>query len=157
MVLHSSPYASGFLSFLDGLSWAMVFPSYWLLDRLLASCVSTSLEKHRRSQEPCSFLTLCLLVSAPLYLLLFLASMPLALLGFLLWAPLQAVRTPYLYTHCRPDKHQAEQVSRWKPRRRLWRVRFVCQMFTDTPFFFFFIMSVIKCDMMVKKKRCLCQ
>ncbi|XP_046890925.1 sphingomyelin phosphodiesterase 3 [Hypomesus transpacificus] len=124
MVLHVSPYASGFLSFLDGLSWAMVFPSYWLLDRLLASCVATSLEKHRRSQDPCSFLTLCLLVSAPLYLLLFLASLPLALLGFLLWAPLQAVRTPYLYTHCRPDKHQAEQggagagLSEWRPQGR---------------------------------------
>ncbi|XP_062317240.1 sphingomyelin phosphodiesterase 3 [Osmerus eperlanus] len=124
MVLHSSPYGSGLLSFLDGLSWAMVFPSYWLLDRLLASCVATSLEKRRRSQDPCSFLTLCLLVSAPLYLLLFLASLPLALLGFLLWAPLQAVRTPYLYTHCRPDKHQAEQggagagLSEWRPQGR---------------------------------------
>lgn len=139
MVLHVSPYASGFLSFLDGLSWAMVFPSYWLLDRLLASCVATSLEKHRRSQDPCSFLTLCLLVSAPLYLLLFLASLPLALLGFLLWAPLQAVRTPYLYTHCRPDKHQAEQVSSCRPCQPLWSFRFVGQISTKTPLFFFFM------------------
>ncbi|XP_068595779.1 sphingomyelin phosphodiesterase 3 [Brachionichthys hirsutus] len=109
MVLHSSPYASACLHFLDGLSWSLLFPCYWLLDRLLASCVATSLEKRRRSQDPCSFLTVCILISAPLYLLLLFASLPLALLGFVIWAPLQAVRQPYLYTCRRPDKYQAEQ------------------------------------------------
>ncbi|XP_071750814.1 sphingomyelin phosphodiesterase 3 [Centroberyx gerrardi] len=127
MVLHTSPYPSACLHFLDGLSWSLVFPCYWLLDRLLASCVATSLEKRRRSQDPCSFLTLCVLVSAPLYLLLLLASLPFALLGFLLWAPLQAVRQPYLYTYRRPDKHQAEQggagpggagIGEWRPQGR---------------------------------------
>lgn len=105
MVLHTSPYPSACLHFLDGLSWSLVFPCYWLLDRLLASCVATSLEKRRRSQDPCSFLSLCVLVSAPLYLLLLLASLPFALLGFLLWAPLQAVRQPYLYTYHRSAQH----------------------------------------------------
>uniref|UniRef100_A0A7N9AVR1 Sphingomyelin phosphodiesterase 3 n=1 Tax=Mastacembelus armatus TaxID=205130 RepID=A0A7N9AVR1_9TELE len=99
MVLHISPYSSACLHFLDGLSWSLVFPCYWLLDRLLASCVATSLEKRQRSQDPCSFLTLCVLISAPLYLLLLLASLPFALLGFIFWAPLQAVRQPYLYTY----------------------------------------------------------
>lgn len=101
MVLHTTPYSSACLHFLDGLSWSLVFPCYWLLDRLLASCVATSLEKHQRSQDPCSFLTLCVLISAPLYLLLLLASLPFALLGFIIWAPLQVVRQPYLYTYCR--------------------------------------------------------
>ncbi|KAM9351741.1 sphingomyelin phosphodiesterase 3 [Symphorus nematophorus] len=127
MVLHTTPYSSACLHFLDGLSWSLVFPCYWLLDRLLASCVATSLEKRQRSQDPCSFLTLCVLISAPLYLLLLLASLPFALLGFIIWAPLQAVRQPYLYTYRRPDKHQAEQgqagpggvgIGEWRPQGR---------------------------------------
>ncbi|KAM7414047.1 hypothetical protein PAMA_019051 [Pampus argenteus] len=121
MVLHITPYTSACLHFLDGLSWSLVFPCYWLLDRLLASCVATSLEKRQRSQDLCSFLTLCLLITAPLYLLLLLVSLPFALLGFIIWAPLQAIRQPYLYTYCRLDKHQAEQgqagagVGEWRP------------------------------------------
>ncbi|XP_034033051.1 sphingomyelin phosphodiesterase 3 [Thalassophryne amazonica] len=125
MVLHTAPYSSACLHFLDGLSWSLVFPCYWLLDRLLASCVATTLEKRQRSQDPCSFLTLCILISAPLYLLLLLVSLPFALLGFVLWAPLQAVRQPYLYTYRRPDKHQAEQggacsgaIMEWRPQGR---------------------------------------
>ncbi|XP_045892259.1 sphingomyelin phosphodiesterase 3 isoform X2 [Micropterus dolomieu] len=127
MVLHTTPYSSACLHFLDGLSWSLVFPCYWLLDRLLASCVATSLEKRQRSQDPCSFLTLCVVISAPLYLLLLLASLPFALLGFIIWAPLQAIRQPYLYTFHRPDKHQAEQgqagsggvgIGEWKPQGR---------------------------------------
>uniref|UniRef100_A0A672Z1L4 sphingomyelin phosphodiesterase n=1 Tax=Sphaeramia orbicularis TaxID=375764 RepID=A0A672Z1L4_9TELE len=129
MVLYTTPYSGACLHFLDGLSWSLVFPCYWLLDRLLASCVATSLEKRQRSQDPCSFLTLCVLVSAPLYLLLLLASLPFALLGFILWAPLQAVRQPYLYTYSRsvPDKQlvepgQAEPsgggVGEWRPQGR---------------------------------------
>ncbi|XP_051546053.1 sphingomyelin phosphodiesterase 3-like [Myxocyprinus asiaticus] len=109
MVLHTTPYPSAFLSFLSRLSWAFVFPCYWLLDRLLASCVATSLEKRRRSQDPCSFLALGVLISTPLYLVLLLASLPLAFLGFILWAPLQSIRNPYIYSHQKPDKHADEQ------------------------------------------------
>lgn len=127
MVLHTSPYSSAFLSFLSGLSWAFVFPCYWLLDRLLASCVPTSLEKRRRSQDPCSFLVLGVLISTPLYLVLLVASFPLAFLGFLLWAPLQSIRSPYIYTHQKPDKHGIEQgaaagtgaaLAEWRPQGR---------------------------------------
>ncbi|XP_053741266.1 sphingomyelin phosphodiesterase 3 isoform X1 [Synchiropus splendidus] len=109
MVLHATPYSSACLHFLDGLSWSLVFPTYWLLDRLLSCCVATSLEKRQRSQDPCSFLTLCVLIAVPLYLLLVLASLPFALLGFIIWAPLQAVRQPYLYTYSRPDIQHLEQ------------------------------------------------
>uniref|UniRef100_A0A3Q3M0A6 Sphingomyelin phosphodiesterase 3 n=1 Tax=Mastacembelus armatus TaxID=205130 RepID=A0A3Q3M0A6_9TELE len=123
MVLHISPYSSACLHFLDGLSWSLVFPCYWLLDRLLASCVATSLEKRQRSQDPCSFLTLCVLISAPLYLLLLLASLPFALLGFIFWAPLQAVRQPYLYKHlelCFPGQAGLGGVGigEWRPQGR---------------------------------------
>uniref|UniRef100_A0A8C7WTG0 sphingomyelin phosphodiesterase n=1 Tax=Oryzias sinensis TaxID=183150 RepID=A0A8C7WTG0_9TELE len=112
MVLYSTPYSSTCLHFLDGLSWSLVFPCYWLLDRLLASCVPTSLEKRQRSQDPCSFLTLCVLISVPLYLLLFFASLPFALLGFIIWAPLQAVRQPYLYTY------RGAGTGEWRPQGR---------------------------------------
>ncbi|XP_020790989.1 sphingomyelin phosphodiesterase 3 [Boleophthalmus pectinirostris] len=125
MVLYSTPYPSACLHFLDGLSWSLVFPCYWLLDRLLASCVATSLEKRQRSRDPCSFLSLCVLVWAPLYLLLLLLSLPLALVGFILWAPLQAVRQPYLYTYIKLDRSLAEQgqagsggLSEWRPQGR---------------------------------------
>uniref|UniRef100_A0A8C2FHB3 sphingomyelin phosphodiesterase n=1 Tax=Cyprinus carpio TaxID=7962 RepID=A0A8C2FHB3_CYPCA len=127
MVLHTFPYPSAFLSFLSRLSWAFVFPCYWLLDRLLASCVATSLEKRRRSQDPCSFLALGVLISTPLYLVLLLASLPFAFIGFLLWAPLQTVRNPYIYSHQKADKHGAEQgtsagtraaLAEWRPQGR---------------------------------------
>ncbi|XP_053487521.1 sphingomyelin phosphodiesterase 3 [Ictalurus furcatus] len=127
MVLHTSPYPSAFLSFLNNLSWALVFPCYWMLDRLMASCVATSLEKRRRSQDPCSFLALGMLISTPLYLVLLLASLPFALLGFLVWAPLQASRHPYIYSYHKPDKNQAEHgnvagsgagIREWRPQGR---------------------------------------
>uniref|UniRef100_A0A4W6D157 Sphingomyelin phosphodiesterase 3 n=1 Tax=Lates calcarifer TaxID=8187 RepID=A0A4W6D157_LATCA len=121
MVLHITPYSSACLHFLDGLSWSLVFPCYWLLDRLLASCVATSLEKRQRSQDPCSFLTLCVLISAPLYLLLLLASLPFALLGFIIWAPLQAVRQPYLYTYRRLQGQAGPGgigIGEWRPQGR---------------------------------------
>ncbi|XP_035388215.1 sphingomyelin phosphodiesterase 3 [Electrophorus electricus] len=123
MVLHTSPYPSAFLCFLSNFSWALVFPCYWMLDRLLSSCVATSLEKRRRSQDPCSFLALGMLISTPLYLVLLLASLPFALLGFLVWAPLQASRNPYIYSHRKPDVHRVEQgggagPGEWRPQGR---------------------------------------
>ncbi|XP_031420207.1 sphingomyelin phosphodiesterase 3 [Clupea harengus] len=125
MGLHASPYPSALLCFLDGLSWGFIFPCYWLLDRLLGSCVPTSLERRRRSQDPCSFSSLSVAVAVPLYLLLLLASLPLALLGFLVWAPLQATRQSYLYTH-EPisDKQRAAEQGaglvpgEWRPQGR---------------------------------------
>ncbi|KAJ8252170.1 hypothetical protein COCON_G00214820 [Conger conger] len=122
MVLHTAQFSSSLLGFLNGLSWGLVFPCYWLLDRLLASFLSTSQEKRRRSQDPCSFLALCVLVSTPLYLLFILAALPLALLGFLLWAPLQAARRPYVYSHRRAEARRAEQgggsLGEWRPQGR---------------------------------------
>ncbi|XP_076157238.1 sphingomyelin phosphodiesterase 3 isoform X3 [Alosa pseudoharengus] len=125
MALHASPYPSALLCFLDGLSWGFIFPCYWLVNCLLGSCVPTSLEKRRRSQDPCSFSSLSVLVVVPLYLLLLLASLPFALLGFLVWAPLQTARQSYLYTH-QPvsDKQRAAEQGaglvpgEWRPQGR---------------------------------------
>ncbi|KAK7892016.1 hypothetical protein WMY93_023979 [Mugilogobius chulae] len=53
------------------------------------------------------------------------AVLPLALVGFILWAPLQAVRQPYLYTYIKLDRSLAEEgqagpggLSDWKPQGR---------------------------------------
>ncbi|KAG7468487.1 hypothetical protein MATL_G00143260 [Megalops atlanticus] len=125
MVLHTSAFSNDFLHLLNSLSWVFIFPCYWLLDRLLASFVATTKEKRQHSQDPCSSRALCALVSAPLYLTLILASLPFALLGFLLWAPLQAVRRPYVYSQRRVALQHAEQGSnpgeppaRWRPQGR---------------------------------------
>ncbi|XP_062402526.1 sphingomyelin phosphodiesterase 3 [Sardina pilchardus] len=125
MALHASPYPSALLCVLDGLSWGFIFPCYWLLNCLLGSCVPTSVERRRRSQDPCSVSSLSVLLLVPLYLLLLVASLPVALLGFLVWAPLQTARQPYLYTH-QPisDKQRAAEQGaglvpgEWRPQGR---------------------------------------
>ncbi|XP_028664701.1 sphingomyelin phosphodiesterase 3 [Erpetoichthys calabaricus] len=122
MVLHTSPFSSAFLGVLDSLSWGLIFPCYWFLDRFLASFVSTTYEKRLHSEDPCYFRALCILISTPVYLALIVTSLPFALLGFLLWAPLQAIRKPYVYSQRqRQDKSLVEQgaagtpINGWKP------------------------------------------
>ncbi|KAK6479958.1 sphingomyelin phosphodiesterase 3 [Huso huso] len=121
MVLHTSPFSSAFLRFLHSLSWGLIFPCFWLFDRLLASFLVTTYEKRQHSEDPCYFRALCILISTPLYLALVVATLPFAFLGFLLWAPLQAVRRPYIYSEWgRTDKNRAEQgnagttINDWK-------------------------------------------
>ncbi|KAG7473196.1 hypothetical protein MATL_G00093220 [Megalops atlanticus] len=109
MTLPTSPFPSAPLRLLHALSWALIFPSYWLLDRLAASFLATTREKRRRP-----FSALCATLTAPFYLLLTLASLPLALLGFALWAPLQGVRRPFVYAH-RPG---ASPGGEWRPQGR---------------------------------------
>uniref|UniRef100_A0A672Z2I4 Sphingomyelin phosphodiesterase 3 n=1 Tax=Sphaeramia orbicularis TaxID=375764 RepID=A0A672Z2I4_9TELE len=77
MVLYTTPYSGACLHFLDGLSWTPALPGPLLLP-----------DPVRAGLRP------------PVPALL-LASLPFALLGFILWAPLQAVRQPYLYTYSR--------------------------------------------------------
>nr|XP_006641246.1 PREDICTED: sphingomyelin phosphodiesterase 3 [Lepisosteus oculatus]XP_015223708.1 PREDICTED: sphingomyelin phosphodiesterase 3 [Lepisosteus oculatus] len=121
MVLYTLPFSSAFLRVLHCFAWGLIFPCYWLLDRLLASFLVTTYEKRQRSEDPCYFLAFCILISTPVYLVLLVASLPFAFLGFLIWAPLQAVRHPYIYSkRGRPDKNRAEQgtagtpVGEWK-------------------------------------------
>ncbi|MEE6526278.1 hypothetical protein FKM82_026822, partial [Ascaphus truei] len=106
MVLHTTPFPSSFLSFLHSLSWVLMFPCYWLGDRLLASFLPTTYEKRQRSDDPCYFQALCIIITTPIYLALLVSSLPFALIGFLVWSPLQAARRPYTYSRLQ-DKARA--------------------------------------------------
>lgn len=99
MVLRESPFPNCFLAGLHGLSWGLIFPCYWLLDRILATCVSTTLERQQRIEQECYLFPLKIIFGGALYLILFVISLPFALLGFILWVPLQAARRPFAYSY----------------------------------------------------------
>lgn len=116
MVLHTSPFPSSFLSCLHSLSWALIFPCFWLGDRLLASFLPTTYEKRQRSDDPCYFQALCIIITTPIYLALLVSSLPFALIGFLVWSPLQAVRRPYIYSrlHDKARASGANLLTEWR-------------------------------------------
>ncbi|XP_031432337.1 sphingomyelin phosphodiesterase 5 [Clupea harengus] len=99
MALRASPFSSGCVSGLHAAGWALVFPCFWFLDRLMAGCKSTTRERAARRDQECYLHPLRVLFGSLLFLTLFLLWAPLALLGFLLWAPLQAARRPFRYHH----------------------------------------------------------
>ncbi|XP_006019123.1 sphingomyelin phosphodiesterase 3 [Alligator sinensis] len=116
MVLYTSPFPNSFLSGLHSFSWGLIFPCYWFADRLVASFVPTSYEKRQRSDDPCYFHALCIIITTPIYLALLVASLPFALIGFFLWSPLQSARRPYIYSRLE-DKSQvngATLLTEWK-------------------------------------------
>ncbi|KAF7242700.1 Sphingomyelin phosphodiesterase 3 [Varanus komodoensis] len=116
MVLYTSPFPSSFLSALHSFSWGLIFPCYWLGDRLIASFVPTTYEKRQRGDDPCYFHTLCIFITTPIYLALLVVSLPFALIGFLLWSPLQSTRRPYIYSRLQ-DKSQINGntlLTEWK-------------------------------------------
>ncbi|KAM3828662.1 sphingomyelin phosphodiesterase 3 [Vipera latastei] len=116
MVLYTSPFPNGFLSALHSFSWGLIFPCYWLGDRLLASFVPTTYEKRQRGDDPCYFHALCIIITTPIYLALLVVSLPFALIGFLLWSPLQSMRRPYIYSRLQ-DKSQingSTLLTEWK-------------------------------------------
>ncbi|KAM5181694.1 sphingomyelin phosphodiesterase 5-like [Mantella aurantiaca] len=91
MSLPESPFSCLCLHLLFSLSSALLFPSYWFIDRLLSCAVVTSVERAG------AWRFLLLLLGVPLFLLLFLLSLPLGALGFLFWAPLHRIRRPFSY------------------------------------------------------------
>lgn len=97
MPLRESPFPNGFVGALHALGWGLIFPCFWFLDRLIAVCVSTTLERKRRLEEECYLHPLKIFFGSLLFFFLFLISAPFALLGFLLWAPLQCARRPFSY------------------------------------------------------------
>lgn len=97
MSLRESAFPNGFVGALHALGWALILPCFWFLDRLIAACVSTTLERRRRQEEECCLHPLQVFFGSVLFLFLFIISAPFALLGFLLWAPLQFVRRPFSY------------------------------------------------------------
>lgn len=116
MVLYTTPFPTSCLSALHAVSWALIFPCYWLLDRLAASFRPTTYEKRQRADDPCCLQLLCTLLFTPIYLALLVASLPLALVGFIFWSPLQSMRRPYVYSRLQ-DKGAAggaALLSEWK-------------------------------------------
>ncbi|XP_054840335.1 sphingomyelin phosphodiesterase 5-like isoform X1 [Eublepharis macularius] len=99
MGLRESPYSSLFLGGLDALARDVLYPSYWLLNQLLALKQTTAEQQAHRSQRWQLPHALHVLALGPLLLLLLVLYMPLSLLGFLLWLPLQATRRPFAYLH----------------------------------------------------------
>ncbi|KAI5611875.1 sphingomyelin phosphodiesterase 5 isoform X1 [Silurus asotus] len=97
MPLRESPFPNVFAGALHALGWGLIFPCFWFLDRLIAVCVSTTLERRRRREEECYLHPIKVFFGFLLFLFLFLVSAPFALLGFLLWAPLQWARRPFSY------------------------------------------------------------
>ncbi|XP_012515930.1 PREDICTED: sphingomyelin phosphodiesterase 3 isoform X2 [Propithecus coquereli] len=98
MVLYTTPFPNSCLSALHCVSWALIFPCYWLLDRLLASFKPTTYEKRQQADDPCCLHLLCTILFTPVYLALLVAALPFALVGFLFWSPLQSARRPYVYS-----------------------------------------------------------
>lgn len=89
MVLYTTPFPNSCLSALHTVSWALIFPCYWLLDRLLALFMPVPCQKNQ---------LLCIVLFMPIYLGLLVISLPFAFLGFLFWSPLQCARRPYVYS-----------------------------------------------------------
>ncbi|XP_004371511.1 sphingomyelin phosphodiesterase 3 isoform X1 [Trichechus manatus latirostris] len=106
MVLYTTPFPNSCLSALHAVSWALIFPCYCVVDRLLTPFTSISCKKCHRANSPCYLQLLCIILFTPIYLALLVAALPLGFLGFLLWFPLQSVRRPYIYSRLE-DKGQA--------------------------------------------------
>ncbi|XP_051576163.1 sphingomyelin phosphodiesterase 5 [Myxocyprinus asiaticus] len=111
MSLRESPFSDGILEALHAVGWGLIFPCFWFLDRLIANCVFTTLEREQRREE---LLPLQVIFGSILFFILFLISTPFALLGFVLWAPLQAVRRPFSYHQQVPIIPMEDRNARWE-------------------------------------------
>lgn len=97
MALRESPFSNCFVGGLHAVGWGLILPSFWFLDRLIAVCISTTLERTQRLEQECYLHPLKVFFGFIIFLTLFLIFAPLAFLGFILWAPLQAARRPFSY------------------------------------------------------------
>ncbi|XP_051575271.1 sphingomyelin phosphodiesterase 5-like [Myxocyprinus asiaticus] len=111
MSLRESPFSDGVLEVLHAVGWGLIFPCYWFLDRLIANCVFTTLERMQRREQ---LLPLQVIFGSILFFILFVISTPFALLGFVLWAPLQAVRRPFSYHQQVPIIPMEDRNARWE-------------------------------------------
>ncbi|MGH0176998.1 UNVERIFIED_CONTAM: hypothetical protein FKN15_074442 [Acipenser sinensis] len=98
MALRESPFANGFIAGLHSLSWWLIFPCFWFMDRMIAVCLTTTLEKKQRREEECYLGPLRVFFGLLIFLALFMLTAPVALIGFLMWVPLQAARRPFIYS-----------------------------------------------------------
>ncbi|KAM9783258.1 sphingomyelin phosphodiesterase 5 [Neosynchiropus ocellatus] len=97
MALEPSPFPNRVAAGAHAVGWALVWPCFWSLDRIIGVCKSTTLERTRRREQECDLHPLKVFFGFILFLLLFLLSLPFAFVGFLLWAPLQVCRRPFQY------------------------------------------------------------
>ncbi|XP_052473747.1 sphingomyelin phosphodiesterase 5-like [Carassius gibelio] len=114
MSLRESPFPNFFLEGLHAVGWGLIFPCFWFLDRVLAVCISTSLERMLRREMECYLHPLQVVFGSVLFFILFVISTPFALLGFVLWAPLQAVRRPFAYHHQEQIIPMEDRNDRWE-------------------------------------------
>ncbi|KAM3873634.1 sphingomyelin phosphodiesterase 5 [Diretmus argenteus] len=108
MALRVSPFPNGFAASIHAVGWALILPCFWFLDRLIAVCMSTTLEQTKRAEQECYLHPLKVFFGSIIFLVLFLATTPLAFVGFLLWAPLQACRRPFSYHRETPSSPERE-------------------------------------------------
>ncbi|XP_023131260.2 sphingomyelin phosphodiesterase 5 isoform X2 [Amphiprion ocellaris] len=108
MALQASPFPNGFVAGVHTVGWAFILPCFWFLDRLIAVCKSTTLERTQRLEQECYLHPLKVFFGSIVFFILFLATAPLAFLGFLLWAPLQACRRPFYYHRETPSPPEKE-------------------------------------------------
>ncbi|XP_071388914.1 sphingomyelin phosphodiesterase 5 isoform X1 [Centroberyx affinis] len=108
MALRVSPFPNGFAAGIHAVGWVFILPCFWFLDRLIAVCMSTTLEKTQRAEQECYLHPLKVFFGSIIFFVLFLATTPLAFLGFLLWAPLQACRRPFSYHRVTPSAPERE-------------------------------------------------
>ncbi|XP_029958386.1 sphingomyelin phosphodiesterase 5 isoform X2 [Salarias fasciatus] len=108
MALQASPFPNGCVAGAHAVGWALILPCFWFLDRLIAVCKSTTLERTQRQEQECYLHPLKVFFGSIAFFVLFLLTTPLAFLGFLLWAPLQACRRPFYYHRERPASLEME-------------------------------------------------
>ncbi|XP_026083649.1 sphingomyelin phosphodiesterase 5-like [Carassius auratus] len=114
MSVRESPFPNFFLEGLHAVGWGLIFPCFWFLDRVLAVCISTSLERMLRREMECYLHPLQVVFGSVVFFILFVISTPFALLGFVLWAPLQAVRRPFAYHHQEQIIPMEDRNDRWE-------------------------------------------
>lgn len=108
MALQTSPFPNGFVAGIHAVGWAFILPCFWFLDRLIAVCKSTTLERTQRVEQECYFHPLKVFFGSIIFFILFLATAPFAFLGLLLWAPVQACRRPFYYHRFTPSSPEKE-------------------------------------------------
>lgn len=108
MALQASPFPNGFVATIHAVGWAFIVPCFWFLDRLIAVCKSTTLERTQRMEQECYLHPFKVFFGSIIFFILFLATAPLAFVGFLLWAPLQACRRSFHYHRETPSSSDKE-------------------------------------------------
>ncbi|XP_077869228.1 sphingomyelin phosphodiesterase 3-like, partial [Saccoglossus kowalevskii] len=99
MAPYETPFDSRCLNALYRLSWLLIQPCYWSLNRMISCCVSTSGDLSTRGEDPCYERFVYLVVLIPTYLIIFLIFTPTALLGLCSWIILQRYRHPFIYSY----------------------------------------------------------